>query len=351
MPERNGFTHIENTIRQRAFSLAYQPIVHLEEGTLSGVEALSRFPDGSSPQHWFEECERLGLAAAMDEAVVDVIAGDVDQLPAEGYVALNLSAATLSSPDLPDLLSELAKRRQVVVELTEHAVVEDYEVIVDTLVALREHGILLAVDDAGAGYSTFQHILRLRPDIIKLDRSITHSIDADPARRALASAVVIFAAEIAASVVAEGVETEAELIALRRAGVSRAQGYFLAKPARLPLGAIPYEPLPYIELLEPGFSQPADAEARPWERAHGAADSDATLAVLAHGALSSLASVSSALELFRTTDGTLPKDEYRALCSVMQRHVGHVAGLLEDVVRGLPPEVILDLNARRTSVN
>lgn len=327
-------TRVEATIRHRAFSLVYQPIVHLDSGTISGVEALCRFNDGYPPDAWFEKCEHLGLAPAMDLAVIELALRDLDRLP-PGYLSLNLSAASLSAPSvLCDALQVATARRPIVLELTEHAVVDDYEVAIEGLRLLRDAGMLLAVDDAGAGYSTLQHILRLAPDIIKLDRSITSGMDHDPARRALTNALVIFAAEIGASVVAEGIETERELAALRTTGVTRGQGYWLARPSTLPLPPLEYRPTPYPELVRGAVDV-----ASPF---HG----DATWAVVAHGLLSSMACVSTAVDLLRDRDGALPQEEYRALCSVMQRQVTFVIDTLQDLVRGLPAGALEPLRER-----
>ena len=91
----------------------------------------------------------------------------------------------------------------------------------------------LAVDDAGAGYSSFQHILQLRPDIIKLDMGLTRSINTHPGRRALVSAMIHFARETRAQIVAEGIETEMELATLRSLGIAKGQGYLLGRPVDL----------------------------------------------------------------------------------------------------------------------
>ena len=119
-------------------------------------------------------------------------------------------------------------------EVTEHALVEDYERLADVLGPLRSKGLRLAVDDAGAGYASFRHILKLKPDVIKLDSSLIRNVDSDTGCRALAAALIRFAEETACKVVAEGVETEAELAMLRRLQVNKAQGYLLGRPA--PLG-------------------------------------------------------------------------------------------------------------------
>jgi EAL domain-containing protein (putative c-di-GMP-specific phosphodiesterase class I) len=120
---------------------------------------------------------------------------------------------------------------RVVLEITEHTTVEDYAKLHEVLRPLRERGMRLSIDDAGAGYSSFRHILRLRPDFIKLDISLTRDIDSDRGRRALAAALIGFARETGAELIAEGVETESELATLRKLGVHKAQGYLLGRPA------------------------------------------------------------------------------------------------------------------------
>jgi EAL domain-containing protein (putative c-di-GMP-specific phosphodiesterase class I) len=159
-------------------------------------------------------------------------------MPDGAYLAVNVSPATLMDPSLVALLSSHACDR-VIVELTEHARVEDYDDIGVAVQRLRELGVRLAIDDAGAGFSSFQHILQLRPELIKLDRSLTRAVDTDPVRYALASALVTFASSLGASVCAEGIETEQELVALQQLGILYGQGYFLGRPAPLPLGLPP----------------------------------------------------------------------------------------------------------------
>jgi EAL domain-containing protein (putative c-di-GMP-specific phosphodiesterase class I) len=175
------------------FRLVYQPIVHLDSGIIAGVEALCRFSDGRSPEHWFQECEHLDLAASLDLAIIERALADIPRLP-DGYLSINLSPSTLRDPRLAQLLrAPGVPTNRIVVEVTEHARVNDYLEAQRVLGALRKGGIRVAVDDAGSGYASLRHILELRPDIIKMDLSITRDIDTDPARRALATALVIFA--------------------------------------------------------------------------------------------------------------------------------------------------------------
>ena len=118
-------------------------------------------------------------------------------------------------------------------EVTEHASVRDYDLITEALEPMRAKGLLLAVDDAGAGYASFRHILKLKPDVIKLDGSLIRNIDTSRDCRALASALIRFGQDTGCKIVAECVETEAELAILRELQVSKAQGYLLGSPMPL----------------------------------------------------------------------------------------------------------------------
>jgi EAL domain-containing protein (putative c-di-GMP-specific phosphodiesterase class I) len=141
---------------------------------------------------------------------------------------VNVSPAALTSGLLTSAIGRAADR--VVLELTEHRRVEDYDAVIGAVAVLRRRGMRLAVDDAGAGYASLQHILRLEPDIIKLDLGLTRGIETDPARRALAAALVGFAAETNSLIVAEGIETADALRVLQQVGIRCGQGFYLARP-------------------------------------------------------------------------------------------------------------------------
>ena len=149
-------------------------------------------------------------------------------LPGGAWVSLNASAKLLTRRDMRDAVSSLD--RLVVVELTEHERIDDYEMVTDALAGFKP-GTRLAVDDAGAGYASMRHILTLRPDLIKLDRDWVEAIEGDAARQALVAGLQHFAQSLGAKLVAEGIETEPELDTLRRIGVELGQGYLFARPA------------------------------------------------------------------------------------------------------------------------
>jgi EAL domain-containing protein (putative c-di-GMP-specific phosphodiesterase class I)/ActR/RegA family two-component response regulator len=211
----------------------YQPIVDLAQGRVSGVEALSRF-DSGTPQQWFDDADAVGLRAELETAAIRAALCGLPSLPPGAYLSLNISPATLQSRDIARLLDTVPLDR-VVMEMTEHAAVSDYDALKRALRPLRQAGVRIAVDDAGAGFASLRHILLLAPEIIKLDISLTRGIDSDRPRRALSFALVAFARETQSTIVAEGVETGAELRVLRDLGVTHGQGFLLARPSALPV--------------------------------------------------------------------------------------------------------------------
>jgi EAL domain-containing protein (putative c-di-GMP-specific phosphodiesterase class I) len=225
---------VEKAIDDRAFTIVFQPIFDLDGGAIVGMEALARFSalPQRTPEMWIAEAEAVGLLMDLELALADAALDGLESLPPDAYLALNFSPQTAVSDRLRDLL-ERADPSRIVVEVTEHAPVADYDELREALSGLRERGVRLAIDDAGAGFASLRHIIRLDPDLIKLDITLTREIETDPVRQALAVALVSFAEHIGATVVAEGVESELELEALRRAGVRHAQGFLLGRPGPL----------------------------------------------------------------------------------------------------------------------
>lgn len=211
--------------------VALQPIYRLDDMTLVGCEALSRF--GSEPRRppdlWFADAEEVGLGPALELLAVRRAIAAFVALPGDLNLSLNISPATLIGTSVAESLTGIDPRR-VVIEITEHVPIADYEALLNVLKPLRDTGMRVAIDDAGAGFSSLRHVLMLTPEIIKLDVSLTRSVDTDPTRRAMAAALSEFAHRTGTRVVAEGIETESELHALRELGIDRGQGYFLGKP-------------------------------------------------------------------------------------------------------------------------
>lgn len=206
----------------------WQPVMDISKGQPVAFEALSRFPGPPTPDAWFDEAAEVGLGVDLEIAAIrNALAQAVG---ADGFiVSLNASPGVLLSGALERVL--LAGRQSIALEITEHVPVVDVSALHAALAPIREGGVLLALDDTGARYSVLERILDLAPDIMKLDIVLIRDIDADRSRRALAAALTTFAEAMGIAVVAEGVETEAELTAMRELGVNFAQGYHLGRPA------------------------------------------------------------------------------------------------------------------------
>jgi EAL domain-containing protein (putative c-di-GMP-specific phosphodiesterase class I) len=206
-----------------------QPIVDLETGDRIGAEALSRFPRAweMPPDVCFEEAHSIGLGDRLELLALERAADHLRNV--SGYVAMNVSPGTLLAPECTALLDRLPLER-VLLELSEHDQVEDYDALTAVLFPLRARGMRLAIDDVGAGFSSLRHIVLTAPDVIKLDRSIVDGVHVDPVLTTLVGSLVQFGHGCNARVVAEGVETEVDAAALRTLGVDYGQGWYFGRP-------------------------------------------------------------------------------------------------------------------------
>src|SRR5439155_10142980 len=175
-----------------SLDVVFQPIADLATRRIVGYEALSRFPDPDpSPEPWFAAAAACGRGLQLELLAVRAALAGLGSIPSDTYLAVNVSPEAAASPELEEALRTVEPDR-IVVEITEHSSVEDYPRIVDRLQVLTDRGVRLAIDDAGAGFSSFRHIVHLKPDIIKLDISLTRDIDVDLHRQSLASTLVDF---------------------------------------------------------------------------------------------------------------------------------------------------------------
>jgi len=225
---------VQQLLDNQDITMVFQPIVDLLSSRVVGVEALARFTAKPQrrPDEWFAEAAAVGLGIDLELLAVSSCVAHLDQLPADTYLSINVSPRTALDPRLTETLRSRAAR--VVLELTEHAPVDQYDHLLAAFEELRNAGVRIAVDDAGSGYASLQHILRLSPDIIKLDIELIRNIDTDAARQSLAAALVLFGDKIGATITAEGIETDEELHTLRRLHVPYGQGYYLGRPDHLP---------------------------------------------------------------------------------------------------------------------
>ncbi|PPK93106.1 EAL domain-containing protein (putative c-di-GMP-specific phosphodiesterase class I) [Kineococcus xinjiangensis] len=212
---------------------ALQPIVELSTGRVVGLEALSRFSTAGGeplrPERVFAEAHRRGGGAELEHLALTAALALLPCVPAGRYLSVNASPTVLLHPRTVPLLLA-AEPQRLVVEVTEHEPVQDYRALRAALDVLRGHGARIAVDDAGSGYASLQHVLHLAPEVVKLDIAFVAGIDTDPARRAVTRALVGLAAEVGATLVAEGVERAAELAVLLDLGVACGQGHHLGRP-------------------------------------------------------------------------------------------------------------------------
>jgi EAL domain-containing protein (putative c-di-GMP-specific phosphodiesterase class I) len=235
---RDHRAHAEREARIRQvvdchqYAIAYQPIVDLFKSRTIGYEALSRFNamPARTPDLWFAEAASVGLSEVLEVGAIECALEGASNLQDGQYLSVNASPEIIGSEAFNRVMKS-ADLPRVMLEVTEHAAVEDYEALARAVAPLREAGMKLAIDDAGAGHSSLRHILQLDPDFLKLDMSLTRNVDEDLSRRALIAALVYYARETGTQIIAEGIETEGELNMLKRLGVTRGQGYHLGRPS------------------------------------------------------------------------------------------------------------------------
>jgi EAL domain-containing protein (putative c-di-GMP-specific phosphodiesterase class I)/CheY-like chemotaxis protein len=222
---------IERFIRGDGLSVALQPIFDVTSREPVAVEALARFDDGASegPSVWFVEADGEGLGPDLELAALMAAVEALAEVPAHLSMAINVSPSVVVSPRFGEVLDDVPADR-VIIELTEHAAVADYAALGMSVGRLRERGLRVAVDDAGAGFASLRHVLLIEPDFLKLDISLCSGISHDRRRRALARALLAFAEETEIRTVAEGVETAEDLTTLQELGIAFAQGFHLAPP-------------------------------------------------------------------------------------------------------------------------
>ncbi|MEA2677307.1 MAG: hypothetical protein QOJ81_1448 [Chloroflexota bacterium] len=224
---------IRDVIADRAFTPVFQPIVSIPGREIVGYEALSRFMDTAPPDQHFRESARVGLQRELELATLERAIETANTFgPAQPWLSLNVSALLL---DEPSQLGHLLRtsRHSIVLELTEHEPVADYEQLRQQFLGLGVP-FRVAVDDAGAGYASMKHVVELQPSLVKLDISLVRGIDQDPARQAMVAGMRFFADRAKCQLIAEGVETEAELSTLATLGVEYAQGYLVGRPSPFP---------------------------------------------------------------------------------------------------------------------
>jgi EAL domain-containing protein (putative c-di-GMP-specific phosphodiesterase class I) len=251
-------TALARLVQGEGLTMVVQPIVDIRTGAVHAFEALARFGESAvntTPLHWFALAEELGGRAALERACLREALTLLGHRPHGTFLTVNLSAPVLLEAETLQMLHEAGELQSddlqgLVIEITEETLVNGDRELESVIEPLRARGAQLAVDDMGAGYSGLRQITTVRPSYLKLDRSLCAGIDSDPERAALVGALTGYAAQVGSHLIAEGIETTAELEVLRRLKVPLVQGFRLSRPG---------EPWPE-----------ADAAARDPEHAAGA---------------------------------------------------------------------------------
>lgn len=229
----------EQLTNRRQLHSVYQPIIALHDDTVYGYEALMRFPQNewfAGPQQLFDFAAAEGMVYTLDRLARECAIESSNGLNAQQKLFINITAEIMEDPTFtPGRTLSLLKQcglapGNVVFEITERSSIDDFGKAKKTLDHYRNQGFQIAIDDAGAGYSSLQSIVELKPDFIKIDRSLIRGIHADPVKVHIVQTFTEFAAKLGSRIVAEGIETEDELRQIRGMGVHYGQGYLLGRP-------------------------------------------------------------------------------------------------------------------------
>jgi EAL domain-containing protein (putative c-di-GMP-specific phosphodiesterase class I) len=218
--------------RPGVLRMNFQPILDIARGTVAGYESLARFsgPPDATPDRWFAVARAAGVGAELEALALRTALEARSALPPNCFLTVNVGPDALLAAPVGAVLASAGDLRGVVVEITEQIAVADYDALLAAIAPVRAAGALLAVDDAGAGFASLKHVTVLRPDFVKVDRDLVVGIDTDETKAAVVEALGTFTSRLDAWLIAEGVETAAELDRLLSLRVPLAQGYALGSP-------------------------------------------------------------------------------------------------------------------------
>lgn len=226
-------------LNEGTLNALFQPIADFSNGTILAWEALTRGPKGSafqSPAMLFDFAEQSGKLFALERLCREKAIRSLGNINQGQKLFLNIHPKTMADPEFThgktlELLNEVGLAPEnIVFEITERHSIQEFALFHRTLDHYRSQGYLVAVDDAGAGYSGLTSVAQIRPEYIKVDMSLIQGIDKDPVKRALIETFVTFADKIGSKIIAEGIESQAQAACLIDIGVHYGQGYYLARP-------------------------------------------------------------------------------------------------------------------------
>lgn len=225
---------ISGVLAEGGITAAFRPVFDVRTGALVGVESIPRVPrlPVRGADAWVAEAAAVGLMLEFELAALDAALTALPEIPVDAFLAVNLSPSTVCDPRFQRALDAVVRRR-LVLEITEHDHVDDYDALTHALGRSRERGMRFAIGDVGAGIASLHHVVRLAPDFVKIDASLTHGVESDSGRHAVVAALAACARQLEAGVVAEGVATLDQLDVLTGLGVDYFQGFLLAEPGSL----------------------------------------------------------------------------------------------------------------------
>jgi diguanylate cyclase (GGDEF)-like protein len=234
---------LREIIEQRRLSALFQPIIDLKSGEFLGFEGLIRGPADSplhSPVNLFGAAEQQGLQLELEMLSRQIVLETFAKLNLPGNLFLNVSPETLTNPSFKDGQTLAFLKRQgldperVIIEITENQPTFDFEGMRTALLHYRSMGFKIAIDDLGEGFSSLRLWSELRPEFIKIDMHFVQGVDHDPIKLQFLKSIQHIADSCDTRVIAEGVETEAELRVVKDLGIALGQGYFIARPSPTP---------------------------------------------------------------------------------------------------------------------
>jgi EAL domain-containing protein (putative c-di-GMP-specific phosphodiesterase class I)/ActR/RegA family two-component response regulator len=220
---------VEKLLSEQAFRIQFQPIVELSDLSVMGFEALTHFDQGT-PEEWFERAWRVGRGPELEIRVIELALALLPALPPRTYLSLNISPDVIAHRAIREVLQQVDASR-IVLEITEHAAIEDVRAFQSALRSIRDLGVKIAVDDAGAGFGNFVRLLQVVPDIIKIDRVLVRDVDRDRVKVAAVRSLIALSMGIGAQIVGEGIERPEEARRLSELGVRWGQGYLFGRPS------------------------------------------------------------------------------------------------------------------------
>lgn len=247
-----------NILKNKLITIHFQPIVHFHSHQTYGFEALSRGPFNSffySPSRLFPYAEKEGLLYTLEKVARERAFEESRGISKEQKLFINLNSQVIyDSQFTPGHTISLLQQfeinpKNVVFEITERNAIHDFAAFRNVLNHYREQGFQIAIDDAGAGYSSLQSISELMPDYIKIDRSLISGIDHNEVKSNILEAFVSFTKKMNCEIIAEGIETEDELRRIIDLGIVYGQGFFIAHPDN-PIPSISENAKQYLNLFE-----------------------------------------------------------------------------------------------------